>query len=158
MEDPSNRSWDEIFWSWMRPQDRLLGWPDKVPGVGFPPGRVPLESSEGPAMFHNHSISKTLAPGTCCELDRFHPRHQWRGLSHTGKGQRCPSLLPTPIWLFVVDWVKGYGHGGRVFCKWMCSPRKSWCLMIAFSVPSAACLGKKRILREERIFVTQLKV
>lgn len=139
MEDPSEktqiRSWDEISWSWLKPQDRPLGrLDDEVPGVGFPPWKdPPLKVPRGPAVCF--TTTAFLALGTYCELDINDP-----GLSYTGESQHCSTPLSTPIWLCVMAWVRGSGHGGRVFCKWICSPRKSWWLMIAFFFPSAAGL------------------
>lgn len=50
--------------------------PMRSPGVGLPAEVTPWKHREASYMFHNHSIPRTLAPGTCCR-DRFRPRHYW---------------------------------------------------------------------------------
>ena len=90
--------------------NRLLGRSNDVLGVGFLLGGSPLKVSRGQLCFTATAFpklwpQKPAVNSTDSTLDISDP-----SLSHTGRGQRCSSLLPTPIWLFMVDWMRG----GRV--------------------------------------------
>lgn len=147
-------SWDEIFWSCNQPQGMLSGktWlasRSRIPSWEVPPWKL----LKVRYMFHNHSISRTLAPGPCCELETdFSLDISDPGLSYW-EGQHYSSILSTPI-LVVCGALGESVWSWRVFSKLLCYPRKSWCFMIAFSFPSAACLlkKKKKILREKKTF------
>ena len=78
-----------------------------VLGVGFLLGGSPLKVSRGQLCFPATAFPKLWAQkpavnSTDSTLDISYP-----SLSHTGKGQCCSSLLPIPIWLFMVNWMRG---------------------------------------------------
>lgn len=143
----------------MRPQGRVPGRPDKVPRVGFPPGRVPPWTLGGASyLFHNHSISWTRAPRTWVRdriRDRFRPRHQWPRPLSNREWSTLFQPLPTPTWLCVGPGERMYLGGCFVsYCVFQENPDISWLPSLFPVLP----VSKKRILREERIFVTHLKV
>ena len=86
------------------PKQAIWGRPNNVLGVGFLLGGSPLKVSRGQLCFTATAFPKLWPQKPAVNSTDSTLVISDHSLSHTVKGQRCSSLPPAPIWLFMVDW------------------------------------------------------